>query len=193
MKAIFFIIVFFLMSLTTSGCALSKGEKVACDEPLLSREQLIEIYVDKLHMRGRIGFGDVERLKRESSFTIKEEGCIYTVTKDKPLESGEQASVKINRKGELVFVFFSESGFSEGKGQACSYAPLPGEELIDIVKEKVEKESGRPGLIKDQGFEFTIREDGCDYIVSGARPMYPGGFSVKVNRKREVIYHALMG
>ena len=88
-----------------------------------------------MYIHGRAKNG-IEKLKKGSTFTILEEGCAYIVTRDKPFPSRERASVKINRKGETIFVYFARYGFPGAKKKICDDPPLSVDQLIDIYEKK---------------------------------------------------------
>ncbi|MDR0770087.1 MAG: hypothetical protein LBE75_02660 [Burkholderiales bacterium] len=183
---------FLLILLFAIVGASSGGDKVSCSDPALSREQLIDIYTKQISYRRD---EDVEKLKK-GTFIIREERCAYVVTRDELLKSRERGSVKINRKGGTVFVYFARHGFGGGEDQACKDPPLSGEHLIDIYVKAIHKRSGASIEKIKEGDVYTIwedREDGCVYVMGSHNSQVVGnGPLVKISRRGKVILFELM-
>jgi hypothetical protein len=187
MKTLPSIVLFVCFAIFAVSC---KGDDFACGDPPLPRKELIDIYMKEMQGRQDI---DIEKLKKEkdSNFTVLEERCAYTITHDRFVSSGKQRSIKINRKGKIIYTYSAESSLSNGgKNRVCSDPPLTGDQLVNIyVTGSLKRNDASVEKKIEEGWSYTIWEDGCDYGMGSRSPQIEGDGPVKkINRKGEIIF-----
>lgn len=186
----------FLFYLVLAGCVNLVNAK-ECANPPLPKENLVDIFAKRMAIKGRWSYVGLDQRKMETSLTIREDGCNYTISLDKPIETWgkeEQATVKADRMGNVIYEYFVSHRLSKEE-KTCDDPPLSGEQLIDIYAGEISRRSATKAEDIKIGKTYFISEDDhdkCNYVVFSSGILYgSAGPYVKINRKRKVLEYML--